>query len=79
VNGSYLAGGPGVWLVTIVITTLLLVASTQGAVARRAAPHRDHPVLHVFPIVRRLALSGLGRETAAAIVAGVRDGSRRSW
>ena len=29
-NDSYLAGGPFVWLVTIAITTVLLIASTQA-------------------------------------------------
>ena len=70
-NGSYLAGGPAVWLVTIVITTLLLVASTKALWL--VVPLLIAIILYymMFPIVRRLALSGLGRETAAAIVAGV--------
>jgi len=71
VNGGYLAGGPGVWLVTIVITTLLLVASTKALWL--VVPLLIAIILYymLFPLVRRLALSGVGRETAAAIVAGV--------
>jgi predicted PurR-regulated permease PerM len=71
VTGSYLAGGPTVWLVTIVITTLLLVASTKALWL--VVPFLIAIILYymMFPIVRRLSLSGLGRETAAAIVAGV--------
>jgi predicted PurR-regulated permease PerM len=70
VNGSYLAGGPGVWLVTMLITTLLLVASTKALWL--VVPLLIAIILYymLFPLVRKLALSGLGRETAAAIVAG---------
>jgi predicted PurR-regulated permease PerM len=71
VNGNYLAGGPAVWLITIVITTLLLIASTKALWL--VVPLLIAIILYymMYPIVRRLALSGLGRETAAAIVAGV--------
>jgi predicted PurR-regulated permease PerM len=70
VNGGYLAGGPGVWLFTMVITTLLLVASTKALWL--VVPLLIAIILYymLFPLVRKLSLSGLGRETAAAIVAG---------
>ena len=70
-NGGYLAGGPAVWIITIVITTLLLVASTKALWL--VVPFLIAIIMYymLFPLVRRLSLSGLGRETAAAIVAGV--------
>jgi len=70
VNGSYLASGPVVWLITIVITTLLLVAATKALWL--VVPLLIAIILYymLFPIVRRLTLSGIAREPAAAIVAG---------
>ena len=55
---------------TIVITTLLLVASTQALWL--VVPLLIAIILYyiVFPVVRRLTLSGVAREAAAAIVAG---------
>ena len=69
-NGSYLASGPVVWLITIVITTLLLVAATKALWL--VVPLLIAIILYymLFPIVRRLTLSGIAREPAAAIVAG---------
>ena len=69
-NGGYLAGGPFVWLITMVITTLLLVASTKALWL--VVPLLIAIILYymLYPVVRRLTLSGFGRETAAAIVAG---------
>jgi len=68
---NYLLGGPLVWLVTIAITTLLLVASTKALwlVVPLLIAILMYYVL--VPVVRRLALAGLGRETAAAVVSGV--------
>jgi len=75
VNGSYLASGPVVWLITIVITTLLLVAATKALWL--VVPLLIAIILYymLFPIVRRLTLSGIAREPAAAIVAGVGAGA----
>jgi len=70
VNNTYLAGGPVVWLVTMAITTLLLVASSKALWL--VVPFLIAIILYymLFPVVRRLSLSGLGRDGAAAIVAG---------
>ncbi len=67
---GYLAGGPLVWLITIVITTLLLVASAKALWL--VVPLLIAIILYymLFPVVRRLSLSGIAREPAAAIVAG---------
>jgi predicted PurR-regulated permease PerM len=70
VNSSYLAGGPLVWVLTMAITTLLLVASSKALWL--VVPLLIAIILYymLFPVVRRLALTGLGREGAAAVVAG---------
>lgn len=70
-KSDYFLGGPFVWLVTIGITTLLLVASTQALWL--VVPLLIAILLHymLVPVVRRLALTGVGRETAAAVVAGL--------
>jgi len=70
VNTAYLAGGPVVWLVTMVITTLLLVASAKALWL--VVPFLIAIILYymLFPVVRRLWLSGMSREGAAALVAG---------
>ncbi len=67
---GYLAGGPVVWLLTMAITTLLLVASSKALWL--VVPFLIAIILYymLYPVVRRLALSGFGREAAAAIVAG---------
>ena len=68
---DYFLGGPLVWLTTIAITTLLLVASAQALWL--VVPLLIAILLHymLVPVVRRLALTGVGRESAAAIVAGL--------
>jgi predicted PurR-regulated permease PerM len=70
VNNSYLAGGPVVWLITIVITTVLLVASAKALWL--VVPFLIAIILYymLYPAVRRLTLSGVPREAAAGIVAG---------
>jgi len=70
VNNSYLAGGPVVWLITIVITTVLLVASAKALWL--VVPFLIAIILYymLYPAVRRLTLSGVRREAAAGIVAG---------
>ena len=70
VNDDYFAGGPVVWLLTIAITTLLLVAATQALWL--VVPLLIAIILYytLFPVVRRLSLSGMSREAAAALVAG---------
>ena len=69
-NGSYLASGPLVWIVTIAITTLLLAASAKALFL--VVPFLLAIILYyiLYPVVRRLELSGVKRETAAAAVAG---------
>ena len=66
---SYLASGPLVWLVTIAVTTLLLVASAKALWL--VVPFLLAIILYylMFPVVRRLVLAGVSRETAAALVA----------
>jgi predicted PurR-regulated permease PerM len=62
--------GPIVWLVTMVVTTLLLIASTHALWL--VVPFLLAIVLYyvMFPLVRRLQLAGFSRETAAAVVCG---------
>lgn len=69
-NPTYLAGGPVVWALTMAITTLLLVASSKALWL--VVPLLIAIILYymLFPVVRRLALTGLGREGSAALVAG---------
>lgn len=71
VSGGYFLGGPLVWLVTMTVTTLLLIASTHALWL--VVPLLVAILLYymLFPVVRRLALGGLGRETSAAIVSGL--------
>jgi len=66
----YLASGPLVWLATIGITTLLLVASAKALWL--VVPFLLAIILYylLYPAVRRLELAGFRRETAAALVAG---------
>jgi predicted PurR-regulated permease PerM len=70
VNGTYLASGPLVWIATIGITTLLLAASAKALFL--VVPFLLAIILYyiVYPVVRRLELSGVRRETGAALVAG---------
>jgi predicted PurR-regulated permease PerM len=70
VNRTYLASGPLVWIATIAITTLLLVASAKALFL--AVPFLFAIILYyiLYPVVRRLEMSGISRETAAALVAG---------
>jgi predicted PurR-regulated permease PerM len=70
VNGKYLASGPLVWIATIAITTLLLAASVHALFL--VVPFLIAIILHYMlsPVVRRLEMRGLSRETAAALVAG---------
>ena len=65
----YLASGPFVWLATIGITTLLLVASTKALWL--VVPFLVAIILYymLYPVVRRLVLSGVSREMAAGLVA----------
>lgn len=69
-NSAYLASGPLVWIATIAITTLLLVASVKALFL--VVPFLLAIILYymLFPVVRRLELGGTSRETAAALVAG---------
>lgn len=69
-KGTLSLSGPVVWLVTMAITTLLLIASAKALWL--VVPLLIAILLYymLFPVVRRLSLSGLGRETSAAIVAG---------
>jgi predicted PurR-regulated permease PerM len=62
--------GPIVWLVTIVVTTLLLIASSHALWL--VVPFLVAILLYylMFPLVRRLQLGGISRETAAALVCG---------
>jgi len=70
VNGTYLASGPLVWMATIAITTLLLAASAKALFL--VVPFLLAIILYymLYPVVRRLEFNGIGRETAAALVAG---------
>ncbi len=62
--------GPAIWLVTIGITTLLLVAATKALWL--VVPFLVAIILYyiLLPIVHRLVVFGVGREAAAALVAG---------
>jgi predicted PurR-regulated permease PerM len=70
VTSRYLATGLGVWVATIGVTTLLLVAS--NAALWLVVPFLMAIILFYLlnPIVRRLVLAGISRETAASLVAG---------
>ncbi len=70
-NAGHFLGGPLVWLMTMAITTLLLIASSHALWL--VVPLLVAILLYymLFPVVRRLALGGLGRETSAAIVSGI--------
>jgi predicted PurR-regulated permease PerM len=70
VNGAGKRFGPLIWLVTIAITTLLLVAATRALWL--VVPFLLAIILYyiLYPIVRRLVLSGMPREPAALLVAG---------
>jgi len=61
----YLASGPLVWLATMGITTLLLVAATKAL--WMVVPFLLAIILYyaLYPLVRRLVLAGIGRATAA--------------
>jgi predicted PurR-regulated permease PerM len=63
------ASGPLVWLVTIAVTTLLLVASAQALWL--VVPFLLAIILYylLYPVVRRLVLAGVSRQAAAALVA----------
>ena len=62
--------GPSIWLVTIGITTLLLVAATKAMWL--VVPFLLAIILYyiLLPIVHRLVVFGVGREAAVALVAG---------
>ena len=62
--------GPAIWLLTIGITTLLLVAATKALWL--VVPFLLAIILYyiLLPIVYRLVVLGIGREAAAALVAG---------
>jgi len=66
----HLASGPVVWSATLACTVLLLAILNQ--VMWLVVPLLLAIILYyaLFPVVRRLTLSGLSREAAAAIVAG---------
>ncbi len=66
----HLSSGPVVWAATLVCTTLLL--SVLNKALWLVVPFLVAIILYymLFPVVRRLTLSGLSREAAAAIVAG---------
>ena len=69
-TSRYLSSGPLVWTATVVCTTLLLALLKQALWL--VVPFLLAIILYyaLFPAVRRLTLAGIGRETAAAIVAG---------
>jgi len=69
-TSPYLASGPLVWVATIACTTLLLALLKQALWL--VVPFLLAIILYyaLFPTVRRLALAGFDRETAAGIVAG---------
>jgi predicted PurR-regulated permease PerM len=62
--------GPAIWLVTIGITTMLLVVATKALWL--VVPLLLAIILYyiLLPIVHRLIVFGVGREAAAALVAG---------
>ncbi len=64
------ASGPLVWMVTMVATTLLLAASTKALWL--VVPFLLAIILYyiLYPIVRRLVVAGVARETAATLAAG---------
>jgi predicted PurR-regulated permease PerM len=68
--GGYLATGPLVWTTTLVCTTALLALLKPALWL--VVPFLLAIILYyaLFPTVRRLALAGMARETAAALVAG---------
>jgi len=70
VNATTLSSGPLVWIATIAVTTLLLIASTKALFL--VVPFLLAIILYylLYPVVRRLELGGMRRETAAALVAG---------
>jgi predicted PurR-regulated permease PerM len=70
VTSRYSASGPLVWAATIGITTLLLIASTKALWL--VVPFLLAIMLYYlfYPIVRRLVLNGISRQTAASLVAG---------
>jgi predicted PurR-regulated permease PerM len=70
VTSRYPASGPLVWAATIGFTTLLLMASTK--VLWLLVPFLLAIILYYlfYPIVRRLVLTGISRNTAASLVAG---------
>jgi len=67
----YLASGPLVWVATMTCTTLLLLALKQALWL--VVPFLLAIILYyaLFPTVRYVALKGVDRETAAAIVSGL--------
>ena len=67
----YLASGPLVWVATMTCTTLLLLALKQALWL--VVPFLLAIILYyaLFPTVRAVALKGVDRETAAAIVSGL--------
>ncbi len=69
-NSAHFASGPLAWLATIAITTLLLVASSHALWL--VVPLLVAIILYymLYPVVRRLILSGIGRDAAAGLVAG---------
>ena len=66
----HLASGPVVWAATLICTTLLLAILNKALWL--VVPFLVAIILYymLIPVVRRLTLSGLSREAAAAIVAG---------
>ncbi len=69
-TSRYPASGPLIWIATIGFTTLLLIASTKALWL--VVPFLLAIILYytLYPIVRRLVLTGISRETAASLVAG---------
>src|SRR5262245_48685049 len=69
-RSRYLASGPLVWVATFVCTTLLLLALKQALWL--VVPFLLAIILYyaLFPAVRYVALKGIDRETAAALVSG---------
>ncbi|HZR04016.1 MAG TPA: AI-2E family transporter [Burkholderiales bacterium] len=67
---AYLAPGPLAWIVTIAVTTVLLVASAKALFL--VVPFLLAIILYymLYPLLRRLELGGMRRDTAAALVAG---------
>jgi predicted PurR-regulated permease PerM len=70
VNAERVGAGPFIWIGSLAATVLLLVALNK--ILWLVIPFLVAIILYyvLYPLVRRLVLGGIGRETSAAIVAG---------